>query len=151
MVNYTPAVVGHLKDVEINTESLIRDHMSNAYISLDEDTLINEASSSLLKMNLTGAPVVSKTGALVGFLSEKDCLKFVLDSKYYNHTPSTVGHFMSTKVMTLAPDDTLLHAVELFMKYNFQMYPVVDDHRVIGIVSRKMVLEAVTGLSQTKW
>lgn len=151
MVNYTPAIVGKINDTEINTESLIKDHMSNAFITLDEHMPITEATSSLLKMNLSGAPVVNSSSELIGFLSEKDCLKCVLETKYYNQTPTTVGQFMSKKLITLSPNDSLLHVVELFLKNNFQMYTVVDDHRVVGIVSRKMILNSVTNLRQTKW
>jgi predicted transcriptional regulator len=151
MVNYTPAVVGRINKEEFGTEIVVRDFMSKAFITLEKDLTIHEASSSLLKMNLTGAPVVGENGELAGFLSEKDCLKFVLDSKYYNHTPVTVSNFMSTKVMSLSPEDSLLHVVELFLKNNFQMYPVVDDHRVIGVISRRMILDAVSNLNQTSW
>lgn len=151
MVNYTPAVVGRIIKEEINTESTVGDFMSKAFITLEKELTINEATSSLLKMNLTGAPVVNENGELAGFLSEKDCLKYVLDSKYYNHTPETVSHFMSTRVMTLSPEDSLIHVVELFLKNNYQMYPVVDDHRVVGVISRRMILDAVVNLSQTNW
>ncbi|WP_164848212.1 CBS domain-containing protein [Halobacteriovorax sp. HLS] len=151
MVNFTPAVVGRLNKSEINSKESIRDHMSKAFITLSKDITISEASTSLLKMNLTGAPVVGDKGELIGFLSEKDCLKFSLDSKYYNHTPSSVEHFMSRTVMTISPSDTLLHVVELFLKNNFQIYPVVEEQRVVGVVSRKMILEAVTKMKQTSW
>ena len=151
MVNFTPAVVGRINKEELGTEGIVRGFMSKAFITLDINLSVQEASLALLKMRFTGAPVVSSSGELVGFLSEKDCLKFVLDSKYYNHTPETVGHFMSSKVMTISPEDTLIHVVELFLKNNFQMYPVVDNHRVVGVISRQMILETVVNLSQTSW
>ncbi len=151
MVNYTPAVVGRINKSEVDTDAKVKEHMSKAFISLKKDLTIAEASTALLKMNLTGAPVVGDQGELLGFLSEKDCLKFSLDSKYYNHTPSKVENFMSKKVMTLSPEDSLLHVVELFLKNNFQIYPVVDDHRVVAVISRRMILEAVTKMKQTSW
>jgi predicted transcriptional regulator len=151
MVNYTPAVVGKMNEVNEVADVTIREHMSGAFISLTGDMTILEATKSLLKLNLTGAPVVDEKGFLIGFLSERDCIKFNLDCKYYNHAPSNVSHYMSKKLLSLSPEDSLMHVVELFLKNNFQMYPVVEDHKVIGIVSRRMILSAVLNLQETSW
>lgn len=152
MVNYTPAVVGKSEGTlgpSIGTR--ISEFMSKGNKSISNNSTILEASELLIKYELTGAPVVNEHGTMIGFLSEKDCLKYVLDSKYYNHAPSSVTHYMSTQVMTIAPEDSLTQVVELFLRNNFQVYPVVEEGRVVGTVSRRVILKAVSELNESSW
>ncbi len=152
MVNYTPAVMGkeEYKD-SVSSGTKVREYMVENFETISENQTILEATEMLLRLNLTGAPVVDKHGGMIGFLSEKDCLKFVLDSKYYNHAPSTVTHYMSTQVMSISPNDSLTSVVELFLRNNFQIYPVVEEGRVIGTVSRQKILKSISDLDETSW
>lgn len=152
MVNYTPAVMGKEEYKEsLSPSSKIREYMLENFETINEGQTIVEASEMLLRLDLSGAPVVNKHGNMIGFLSEKDCLKFVLDSKYYNHAPSSVTHYMSTQVMTISPDDSLTSVIELFLRNNFQIYPVVDEGRVIGTISRQEILRSISDLDEASW
>ncbi|WP_096909939.1 CBS domain-containing protein [Halobacteriovorax marinus] len=152
MVNYTPAVVGKTELKEgLKPGLTIRDYVAKNFQTISNKSTILEASEMLIRFELTGAPVVDENGSMIGFLSEKDCLKYILDSKYYNHAPSSATHYMSTQVMSISPDDSLTSVVELFLRNNFQVYPVVEEGRVIGTVSRKAILQAVAELNESSW
>lgn len=152
MVNYTPAVVGKSEQRGgCHSVSKISEYMVENFETISKNQTILEASELLIELGLSGAPVVDENGAMIGFLSEKDCLKYVLDSKYYNHAPSSVTHYMSTQVMTISLQDSLTSVVELFLRNNFQVYPVVDNSRVVGTISRKVVLKAISDLDEALW
>ncbi len=151
MVNYTPKLVKVESELEHKVSSHVLDLIDSSYKTLTCDMDVSEAIDLLTKYKLTGAPVVNASGNLAGYLSAKDCLKFNLDMKYYNATPGLVRDYMSTKLLTLSGEDTLLHIVELFISHNFQAYPVVDNNRYIGMVTRQQILEIVNNLEQTSW
>ena len=61
----------------------VRDYMATDLVTLDPVMEINRAMHVLLDKRLSGAPVVDKTGWLIGILSKKDCLKAALQASYW--------------------------------------------------------------------
>ena len=152
MVNYTPKLATVENRLHQQATRSVQDIMTDSEVIVRPKMLILEAVSLILDNKQTGAPVIDENGHLVGFLSEKDCLKFNLDMKYYNDCPGKVDHYMSTKLLTLSPTDSLIHVVELFLKHNFQVYPVTThDNHFVGIVSRRQILSEICKLGQTSW
>lgn len=152
MVNYTPKLATVENKIHQQATRSVQDIMTESRVIIPPKMLILEAVTLILESNQSGAPVVQANGNLIGFLSEKDCLKFNLDMKYYNDCPSEVDHYMSTKLLTLSPTDSLIHVVELFLKHNFQVYPVTThDNHFVGIVTRKQILSEICKLGQTSW
>jgi len=151
MVNYTPKLIRVESELEHKVATQALDFTDSSYRTLTCDMDVAQAIEVLTKDHLTGAPVVNASGQLAGYLSAKDCLKFNLDMKYYNTTPGLVKDYMSTKLITLEPQDSILHIVELFIKNHFQAYPVVDNGRYLGMVTRQRILEEMNQLTQTSW
>ncbi len=146
MPNFTPDLKGKTpKDI------LLKEVMYNSPATFNESTDIFSAMEKLIDFNLSGAPVIDKSGQLKGWLSEKDCLKFVLEAKYYNNPPESIGQFMSKNVVSLQASDSLFHAIDLFTRYHFQCYPITENDVVVGVVSRSQVLKAVGKIAQTTW
>lgn len=54
-----------------------------------------------------------------------------------------VSHAMITDFRTLAPSDPLSHAVELLLAGSQQDFPVADEGRVLGVLTRQALLEAL--------
>lgn len=151
MVNYTPEFVKITNDVDKFSGLEISDIMLGNFICIQEDSSISEATKLILDRGFTGAPVINKENHLTGFLSERECMKYIFDMQYYNECPLTVNHHMSTGIITLEPHDKLFHVIELFFKYKYHMYPVLVDSRVVGVVTRKLILKKLYDLNQTTW
>ncbi|EQC52219.1 CBS domain-containing protein [Bacteriovorax sp. DB6_IX] len=152
MVNYTHHLVKPESDLEMQSNKTAEDIILKSALTLKEDMSIVEACDLLANHGLSGAPVTTSTGKLIGFLSEKDCLKYLLDMKYYNNEGGIVGDFMSRTLMTIHKNETLLYITELFMKNHFQMYPVVDEDGIfLGVVTRKRLFNELNRLNQTSW
>ncbi len=60
---------------------------------------------------------------------------------------SDISRLMSTEVVTVNPDATILGAVKVLVKHNITGLPVVDkENRLVGIVSEKDLLRLVYSL-----
>ncbi len=141
MVNYTPETKGDKKG-NTTTTVLVKEIMQKNFVELKESMNTAEAVQILLKNKVTGAPVVNDKGELVGFLSEKDCLKRVIASRYLNSPSVMITEYMTTELVTVSPEQFLLHIVELYTKHPYQCYPVVENKRLVGLIQRHHCLRA---------
>ena len=121
----------------------VKDYMARRLTTLEPDTEILRAVRTLIKDNISGAPVVDKDGVLVGILTEKDCMRVVLNACYHSEYGGTVTDFMSTEVETLSPQDSITDAARRFLDKRYHRYPVLDNNRLVGQISRRDVLRAL--------
>ncbi|EMR01073.1 CBS domain-containing protein [Cesiribacter andamanensis] len=157
-MNFTPAFIKtkeKLGDPVADVRYMpISKYMVRDVITLQENTPIREAIGVILRKDISGIPIVDKDDCLVGMLSEKDCLKVILDDGYYNNplNDQTVGDYMTPNVYTLRPDTDILTAAKAFINSPFRRYPVVDERgRLLGQLSRKDLLKATQKLHTTTW
>ena len=130
----------------------VKDYMTIAtkLIKFRPDTDIFTAIETLINKAISGAPVVDDKGDLVGILSEKDCLKVLMDMSMHELPAANVGQYMSTKATTLKATSSIMDAVELFRKNVFRRFPVVDGAKLVGILSRRDILRAVKDIHERK-
>lgn len=121
----------------------VRDHMTRNLLTFTPDTDVMSAIGALVKSGHSGAPVCEESGRLVGMLSEKDCLKVAVVASYEGVSPGSVRDFMTTSVRCLSPDDTLLEVANRFLDSPYKRFPVVEDGRLVGQISRRDVLKAI--------
>ena len=129
-----------VKDVPV-----VRDFMTSPVITVTADMEAHEAIGLLLKHRISGAPVVEMDGMdkrLVGIISEKDFLAILTGGAFYDQEPSKVADFMKTECLTVEPDTDLFTVADIFMKVHYRRLPVVEDGRLVGIVSRRDVLNS---------
>lgn len=119
------------------------DCMTRELVTVRPDTDASEAIDLLLKHRISGMPVVDASGKLVGILSERDCLKTLLDARYHNLPTALVKDLMSTDVQTISPDTSIAKIAELFSRARYRRLPVIDKGRLVGQVSRRDVLRAI--------
>lgn len=125
---------------------LVKDYMSGDPLAFAPEMDVLDAIHQLLKHEMTGAPVIDHLGKVVGFLSEKDCLKVALSASYYKERGGRVSEFMTTNVITLEGDASLTEAAEMFVSQAFRCYPVVSESKLIGQLSRRNILRALERL-----
>jgi CBS domain-containing protein len=119
-----------------------RDYMATNVVTFTADMDVLEAVEWLLDYQISGAPVIDEQHQLVGMLSEKDCLKTVLSAAYHDDLGATVGELMTAGVETVDADTSIVELAELFLKTNRRRYPVVEEGRLVGQISRRDVLKA---------
>ena len=119
------------------------DCMVRELVTVLPETDAYDAIALLLTHRISGMPVVDESGKLLGMLSERDCLKTLLDAQYHNMPTAPVRDLMSTELKTISPDTGIVEIAELFLHERFRRFPVLDKGRLVGQVSRKDVLRAI--------
>lgn len=122
---------------------LVSDCMTRDVVILPPTQEINSALHVLLKNRVSGAPVVDERGALVGILTEKDCLRAALEASYYRDWGRGVDRYMSRKVVTMAPGTDIVSACQVILESPYRRFPVVANGRLRGLVSRTDILRAL--------
>jgi CBS domain-containing protein len=121
----------------------VRDYMSAQLVTVTPDTEILHAVQKLLTYKVSGAPVVDDSGSLVGMLTERDCMKVVINAVYHSEYGGVVAEFMATEIQTMQADDNLVDAARRFFQEGFLRYPVMQEGRLIGVISRSDVMRAM--------
>jgi len=122
---------------------LVKDHMKTEVIALHPDMEILRASQILIGCDISGAPVLDRHGRLVGMLTERDCLRVVLQADYYGQPGGLVNQYMTTEPVSVSPGDTILDLAKRFIEQPYRRYPVLDGGRLVGVISRRDVMRAM--------
>jgi CBS domain-containing protein len=142
--------------------------MTRSVISVAPHTSIVEAANIMLKRHVSGLTVVDDAGKLVGVVSEGDFvrrseigtgrkrgrwLRFILGpgasaSDFVHEHGRKVSEVMTASVVTITEDTALAEIVDLMERNNVKRLPVVRGDKVVGIVSRANLLQAVAGLAR---
>ena len=122
----------------------VREFMDRYVETISPDTDIMEAVDFLLEKRVTGAPVANSKGELVGMLTEFDCLRLLtLGDARHDSPRGKVKDFMTSKVQTVPPGMDIYYCAGLFMNVSFRRFPVVENGRIIGAITRFDLLRAV--------
>lgn len=126
-------------------ESLqVSDYMSQRPVTFSTEMPVAEAVEKLLHSHQTGGPVVDEKRQLVGFLSEQDCLKQMIESSYYREQVARVKDIMVKDALSVKPYASVLEVAQQMISEKPKVYPVVDDDGVLlGSISRAQVLNAI--------
>lgn len=125
----------------------------NNLITFSPEQNIVDVIDIILDKKISGAPVLDQQRRLVGMLSEKDCLRLIIDRAYHNlpNQKSTVETYMTTAVRSVPPDMDVVKAANEFLIAPVRRFPVVDDGILLGQISRRDILRAAREISSTNW
>lgn len=140
----------------------VRDVMEKNVITVKRDTRYEEVARILYENNISGMPVVDDDGRIVGIISEKDIFR-VLYPFYRSYYEQAVLYadleerekkareirnhkaevFMSPSVIPISPNDAVMKAGAIMLAKHVSRLPVVEDGKIVGIISRKMIYRAI--------
>ncbi len=97
----------------------------------------------LMNKENVGALLVQIDGYLVGIVSERDYVrKVILDTHTSQQTK--VSEIMTRDVITVTPEDKVVHCIALMRKHHVRHLPVVVEGQVKGIISlRDLFLDVI--------
>jgi len=114
--------------------ALVRDVMNPRVVGIDPNATLAEAVRILTELHIGGAPVVAADGSVVGIISELALIDVVFDPNARN---ALIREHMTPEVHVIHPDDPLSRPAQLFALYSFRRLPVVDDGKLVGMVTRR--------------
>ena len=126
----------------------VSDYMAASLTTFKPDMEMREAINHLVDKRISGAPVVDDHGNLVGVLSEQDCMKVALSAGYHGDYGGLVKDYMNTKVTTIDAETSILKLAQLFIDAPYRRYPVLQNNRLVGQVSRRDVLRALKSIAR---
>jgi len=146
----------------------VKDVMTQNVISVQATEPVLKAARLMLQNRISGLPVVSSKGDLVGIVTEGDFLRrselgtqrrrpkwleFIvgpgkLADEYVHNSGRKVEEVMTPDPRVVAEDDSLEKVVELMEKHHVKRLPVMRGSRMVGIVSRANLMHALASLAR---
>jgi len=112
-------------------------------VTVSKDDNVYDAIRIMIENDVTGLPVVNQDMTLAGVISEKDVLDLLYNVK---DRDQAVACFMTPNVVTFDQDDSLIDIADCFMKNHFRRVIITADNAVVGVVSRRDIIEYILRL-----
>jgi CBS domain-containing protein len=145
------------------------DVMVRRVITVSADASVPDVARLLLKNRISAVPVVGEDGALLGIVSEGDLMRRpeagterrrswwldllttseTLAAEFAKSHARRAGDVMTRSVVTAKPDTPLGEIADLLEKNRIKRVPVVKRGKLVGIVSRANLLQALASVRKT--
>ncbi len=113
--------------------------MSRDVLSVAPEDTLGEAAERMTEAGV-GSAVVLDGGRLIGILTERDVLRAVAGRVH--SSDARVREWMTADPLVAGEDTTAAESLETMMAHGFRHLPIVEDGRVVGMVSIRDVLAA---------
>lgn len=111
-------------------------------LSVKKNTDLYEACKLLSAQSRSGLPVLDEKNKIIGFLSEKDCLRHLYERKIFQLDQGDINQIMKKSVLCLEEHSSIYHVIDMFIQYPFHVFPVIDATGVyLGSVKRSDVFK----------
>jgi len=126
---------------------LVRDWMTSPAVTLPSETRVVDALELMAVRKIRRVPIL-EDGTLVGILAVSDPRCVVGPDENSPRRGVTLGDLMKRGVVTVRPDDRLDHAAWLMVEHEISGLPVVEDGRVVGLITESDIFTAFTHLME---
>ena len=131
-----------------------RDIMSDEVIVIYDDMLVSQVAHLMLRNRVSSFPVVSKTIGIVGIVTMTDFFRMINSASHSRKKDSferriarfkklKVATVMTKKVVSITPQTTLTEIVHLLVEKSIHAFPVLENGKLVGIVGRHDILNAI--------
>ena len=113
---------------------IAKDIMTRDIITVDTTMTIKKLAMTLIKNQISGAPVAGKNGKIVGVVSEADIV---------GKKGKDVKAIMSKKIIGVVEDTSVEEIAQLMTTHKIKRVPVMRGEEVVGIISRADIVSAI--------
>lgn len=137
-------------------------------VTVGPDARVSDVADILLQNRISAVPVVDGSGKLVGIVSEGDLMHRAesdteihrswwlnaltsnesMAAEFVRSHSQKVTDVMTKRVVTASPDTPLHEIANLLEKNRIKRVPILKDGKLVGIVSRANLLQALASLKQ---
>jgi len=125
----------------INPQKKAKDMMSSPVIHVSPEEKVQEASTIMTKYNINVLLVIDEKDTLTGHLTRQIMEKAVFFGLGHIH----VKEYMNIEFSTVNPDTPLKEVQGLIIKNKLRILPVVENKRVVGVITRTDLLNILVG------
>ena len=122
-------------DADVNIASMtveIGELVKKSPVLLDVNSSIQQAAQMMSENNVSSI-MLTQDEKLLGILTDRDLRRRCVAKALDVNTP--VADIMSSDIVTMRSDDLVLHALMTMTKSNINHLPVVDDDKIIGMLT----------------
>ncbi|MEG2430183.1 MAG: CBS domain-containing protein [Acinetobacter sp.] len=132
-------------------------------VTVTEETPVREIVERLLQLRISGMPVINEKGEMTGMVTEGDLLRRKelgtevkrphwlavmlstgkLAREYTHSHASFAKEIMTPDPVSVAPDLDIENVVELMEKHHIKRVPVVQEGKLLGIITRVDIIRAL--------
>jgi CBS domain-containing protein len=134
-----------------------RELMSTPVVTVYPETPLKEVAEIMAAHQISGVPVVDRDGRLLGIVSESDFIARMETPRRRGFprrllqgamAPSrlsgrTASDLMTAPVVTAGPEARMRDLVHLMTAHDVNRLPIVDEGRVVGLVTRADILRVL--------
>ncbi len=150
------AALPALRAVQLPDQLAVRDVMTDRPRTTTGDTPMRDAASVIADGGFGALPVVDESGLLVGMLSERELVRYLMQSELQSgsgvRTPVDSGRqrrlvrdVMTRQVLCVSPEQPLAEVASLMVNKDLDGVPVVREGRVAGYLSRGDIIRKLIG------
>jgi CBS domain-containing protein len=118
------------------------DIMSKDITVIQEDETIRQAAERLAKDDIGVLPICDSNKQIKGVLTDRDIVVQVI-ARGKDPSSTRAREMEQGEVYTLRPDDSIQHACDMMAQHKVRRLPVVEDGRIVGMVSQADVAKSV--------
>jgi CBS domain-containing protein len=108
--------------------------MTKEIITVTPSMTVKSLANTLIKNQISGAPVTGKDGKIIGIVSEADIVA---------NKGKDVKALMSKKIISVVEDTPVEEIAQLMTTHKIKRVPVMRGGKVVGIVSRADIVGAI--------
>ena len=120
---------------------LVKEIMTRNVISVRPDRPLREA-AEIMADNHIGCLVIRSDRKIEGIITDRDILVFIADESHRNLDSYKVKDAMTEYVITIGPDKPVEKAVQIMTGNRIKKIPVLDDDRLVGIITMSDIIWA---------
>ncbi|MDA0147009.1 CBS domain-containing protein [Vibrio sp. LaRot3] len=125
-------------------ESLkVKDYMTLQAVTFKPEMSLSAALDKVMGSDYLGGPVINDKKEVIGFLSGQDLLEKLIKVSYFCQDTHIVSDCMHPEVLSVSPEMNIIELAEMMKIGKPKVYPVIDNGRLVGIITRKDVLRAI--------
>jgi acetoin utilization protein AcuB len=116
----------------------VKKRMAKKVVIIRKDATVSDAINLMKKHSIRHLPVIEE-GALVGWVTEGDIRQAYLASLIEQ---VSIGDIMIKDPLTISPEANLEEAAELLFRHGIGGLPVVDNNKVVGVITVADIMAA---------
>ncbi len=107
---------------------------------VSEDSPIQFAAQSMVEGNCSSLIIIDKNNQVKGIVTERDFTRKIVAKGAFD---GKIGDICTRKLETISRDTSSHQALSLMHKHKIRHLPVIEDNRVIGVVSMRDLYEGL--------